>query len=289
MIVKNCVLITSVVSCLLLSIHSEVQAQSIDSYEDYKLYCSRGAFDYGLQSPDCSQYKDTYENRPQEELKQQDTRQEENTHSQTNNNNSEAKTKNIRGYVGGSLGAFFPTNDLDLLNLDDDSEIDEDIEEEDINESDFELDLDTGFGGSLFLGAMFNNNVGTDLEFILFGGGTEIDDLNYSEWGIFFNPRFIQPLSKQNNVAVFLSPGLGLSKGKLSTEISDELAEELGVEQGLELSVADDISFTLQVKLGLTFKLADKYEGFTQVRYVHPIGDYTIDTISPEVGLLVNF
>ena len=152
------------------------------------------------------------------------------------------------------------------------------------------IDLDTGFGGSLFAGAKFNKNFATDLEFMLTGGGTEFDEVGYSQWGIFLNPRFILPLSKKDNaVALFLSPGLGISKGKISYDFTDADAEALGTEEGLSISLEDDLSFAWQVKLGLSVPFSNRYSGFTQVRYVNPTGENTIDLFSTEVGLTIEF
>jgi len=99
--------VTAVATCLLFSISGEAQAKNIDSYEDYRMYCSSAAFQYGVQSPDCSRYKGIYENRLQEELQQRQIRRR----STQRGASPEFKTK---GYVGGSLGAFFPT-ELDIL------------------------------------------------------------------------------------------------------------------------------------------------------------------------------
>ena len=194
------------------------------------------------------------------------------------------QNKHIEGYVGGSLGAFFPTEDVELIEFDEDKIIEDYLESEfglsieelesefgiSIEELDPELrdeiieselgllnlgisaeqlreiaaiDLDTGFGGSLFAGAKFSKNFATDIEFMLASGGTEFDEVNYTQWGIFFNPRFIQPLSKkENSVAFFLSPGIGISKGKINYNLTDSDAEALGTEEGLSIGLEDDIS-----------------------------------------------
>ena len=294
------------------------QAKDLESYQDYRDYCSPAAYQYGIQSSDCDRYKGIYENRLLEETEQRQIRRNATKEkSDTNQDNR------IKGYVGASLGAFFPTEDVKLIEFDEEeiiesfigaelSELGLSIEELDpelidaIIESELGLsnlglsaddlreistiDLDTGFGGSLFAGAKFNKNFATDVEFMLIGGGTEFDEVGYSQWGIFLNPRFIQPLSKkENSVALFLSPGVGISKGKINYDLTDADAEALGTEEGLSVSLEDDISFAWQVKLGLSVPFNDRYSGFTQVRYVAPTGENTVDFLGTEIGLNFEF
>lgn len=292
MIVKNGFVVTSVVTGLLLCMPSQVKANQINSYEDYKLYCSPHVYLYGAQSPYCNQYDEIYKNRLQEELNQQQNRRRDTQQE----NNSAKQADQIRGYVGGSLGAFFPTESVELIKggtIDEEEIIDEEETILGVPISEIrEIDLNTGFGGSLFVGAKLDKNIGTDLEFVLLGGGTEFDDLGYSQWGLFINPRFILPLTNQeNSIFFFVSPGLGLSKGKLNYDIPDEVAEELGTEEGLSVSLEDDISFTWQIKLGLSFPLDERgrWRGFTQGRYVNPTGENTINVLSAEVGVALEF
>lgn len=258
--------ITSIVAILgLLTMPKIAQAKDIESYEDYRNYCSPAAYQYGIQSPDCDRVQNIYKNRVQEELEQEQIRRrktEKVTKDITQNNH-------IKGYVGGSLGAFFSTGDTE-------------------SETFGEIDSDTGFGGSLFAGAKFNRYFATDLEFMLLGGEAEpeffgnSDDLDYSQWGVLINPRFILPLSKKENaVALFLSPGLGISQGEISLDFDDD-GEFIFVSE-------DNIRFAWQVKLGISVPFGDRYSGFTQVRYVNPTGDLTADLVSTEAGFAIEF
>ena len=113
------------------------QAQEINSYEDFKLYCSDGAYQYDVASPYCDDYKQYYQDRIQEKLNRQPSI---NTESEKVERRSTNSTK-ITGYAGVSLGAFFPNED------DIDTGFDEDI-------------LNTGFGGSVFIGAKWNKYLG---------------------------------------------------------------------------------------------------------------------------------
>lgn len=272
MLIKKNLVVSLVATSGLLTIPQVALAKNIVSYEDYRNYCSPAAYQYGIQSSDCDRYQGIYENRLQQELNQQ-----QNIRRRNKETANDIQEKNrIRSYVGGSFGAFFPTEDKgDFFDLGSDLG---------------ELNLNTGIGGSLFAGAKFNKYFATDLEFILLGGGAEFDnvldeffdDLDYSQWGILINPRLILPLSSQKNaVALFLSPGLGISKGEVDWELDGD--------DDTRRSIEEDISFTWQVKLGLSVPFGDRYSGFTQVRYVNPVEDNTIDSISTEAGFAVEF
>ena len=316
MLFKNSSIASLVAISGLLAMPNLAQAKDIESYQDYRDYCSPAAYQYGIQSSDCDRYRSIYENRLQQEIEQKQIRRRNAKEKES----YVSRDDRVRAYVGGSSGAFFPTEDVELIEFDEDEVIENFIEEEGLSaeepidsetrdsiiESELGLselglsandlreistiDLDTGFGGSLFAGAKFDKNFAADIEFMLTGEGTEFDEVGYSQWGIFFNPRFIQPLSKkENSVALFLSPGIGISKGKINYELTDADAEALGTEEGLSVSIEDDISFAWQVKLGLSVPFNNRYSGFTQVRYVAPTGENTIDMFSTEAGLMVEF
>ena len=159
------------------------RAKDIESYQDYRDYCSPAAYQYGIQSPDCDRYRNIYENRSQQELEQQQIRKKDTKQKSDANQNNR-----IKGYIGGSLGAFF---------LDDDN-------------------LDTGFGASLYGGARFNRYFATDIEIALLNAGIDVSDLDYGVFVVFVNPRFILPLADDNNsVSLFLSPGIGISQASI--------------------------------------------------------------------------
>ena len=271
MLIKNSFIVSLVAIPGLLTIPKVAQAKDIESYEDYRNYCSPAAYQYGIQSSDCDRYQDVYENRFQQELKQQKIRR-----IKTEITNNIQESNRIKGYIGGTLGAFFPTEDKNnFFGLNGDID---------------DLNLNTGFGGSLFAGAKFNKYFATDLEFMLLGGEAEFDgefdelfdELDYSQWGIFLNPRLMLPLSQRKNaVTLFLSPGLGISKGEVDWKLDFADASRNSVEE--------DVSFTWQVKLGVSIPVGERYSGFTQVRYVNPVEEETIDLISTEAGFAVEF
>lgn len=281
MAVKNGFVVTSVATSFMFCLPSQVQAQKINSYEDYQLDCSPKAYQSDVQSPYCRQDEGLDPNRFPPELSPQEIRRRDSPPE----SNRARPANRVKAYVGGSLGVFFPTNESENLR----TVIDFVLGTNDFVDN-LAPDLEPGFGGSLFAGVKLNQNWATDLEFTLLGGDTEIEDTSYSQWGIFLNPRFILPLShQQNSVAIFLSPGIGISKGKVSYDLPDSVAQFLGIEENLGLSLEDAPSLAWQIKLGLDFPFEGRYKGFAQVRYVNPTGSNTIDLVSTELGFAVEF
>ena len=181
---KN-ILVTTVATTLVLTVASQAQANNIDSYQDYKLYCGPGAYQYGVQSRYCDQYEGIYGDKLQQELDQRQKRR--NTQPQT----IEEKANRIEPFIGGTIGAFFPTDEF----------------------------ANTGFGGSIFTGANFNRNIGADIEFGYLGGGTDFDDIDYSLWAIFIGPKFMLPLTnKENSSYLYLTPGIGVSQAEVDVD-----------------------------------------------------------------------
>lgn len=158
-----------------------VQAREIKTLEDYRLYCAPGAYQYNVQSPDCPQLREVFEDKQQRreqsefllEPKRRNTKQEQESKQQTS------------GYIGTTiLGLYFPSNDS----------------------------LGTGIGGSFFGGVKFNKFIGLDAELGGFFGGNDDDDA-YLVWYGFLNPRFFIPLSEENkHLAMYISPGIGISQ-----------------------------------------------------------------------------
>ena len=219
------------------------QAQEINSVEDYQLYCSSAAYYYDVESPECEKYKPVYE-----QQRQQESNDENSSPTIDNAEETPRSTQQVRGYIGGSLGAFFPDSDFG----------------------------DTGFGGSIFLGANFNKNIGLELETILLGGGTELDIADYSAWALFINPRFNLPLdanSQDAKISLFLSPGIGISQAEIDIDEFDLEAE-------------DETRFTIQVKAGIEYNISRSNSIFVQGRYVtQTLGNseyFSIDTYSNE-------
>ena len=126
----------------ILTVPNIALAKDIESYEDYKMYCSLAAYQYGVQSPDCGKYKAIFEERDIQENNLQPRRSNRIRRRTTR---SEDKPRDVsKGYIGINPGAFFPDTDV----------------------------LETGAGISLFGGKQFNPNFAADVEISLLGGNT---------------------------------------------------------------------------------------------------------------------
>lgn len=157
--------------------------------------------------------------------------------------------KRLTGYGGIGGGFFFPTEDDDTL--------------------------DNAFGGSLFIGDQVDDNLGLELEFVVFGGDTEANDEDYTLYGLFANSRIIAPLGggRRARIIFYFAPGLGFVDGETD-------AAGLGIE---------DTEFALQGKLGLDFKLSRSVGVFIQGRYILVTSEGSPDFISPEAGVQLRF
>lgn len=182
---------------------------------------------------------------------------------------SEEPTGGIGGYVGAVLGVYF-------LDLDEDRAI----------FTGNDVDIDTGFGSSLFAGIKFNRYLGTDIEFSGLVGNIDSDldeDENYTLAGLFLNPRFSLPLSDKNNsLAVYLSPGIGVSQ--LSSSLEDEVDDF-----DRTIIIEDDSRFTWQIKGGVSIPVSSKFSVLSQLRYTSQTGDDAIDYFGVELGAKFDF
>jgi opacity protein-like surface antigen len=182
----------------------------------------------------------------------------------------ESDRSGLSGYAGLTLGAFFP-------------DIDESTGVFEGNNT--ELD-DVAIGSSLFAGIRFNRYLGTDLELSGFTGDVDSDldeDENYTFGAIFLNPRFTFPLGdKRNSLALFLSPGLGISQ--LTSTVEDEVDDF-----DRTTLIEDDTRFTLQIKGGVSVPVSSKFSILGQVRYASQTGDDAVDYLSTELGINFDF
>lgn len=251
---KNTSIVTGMASCIVLGISNAASARDIESYEDYKQYCSSYAYQYKVQSPDCDRYQEIYQEQYNRELNiQQPTRR--------NLEQDEETNVGIDGYVGGTLGLFFPNDDL----------------------------VNTDFGGSIYAGIKFNKYVATDLEISRFGGDVEGSDTisslasdTYGLTTIFINSRFILPLeNKSNSVSLYISPGIGISQLDSRFELADNL----------DLVFSDDTRFTWQIKSGVSIPVSRKLDIFGQLRYVDRAGDdkNAFNYFATEIGINFQF
>lgn len=180
------------------------------------------------------------------------------------------KSGGISGYVGATLGVFFP-------DFDEDSDI----------FSGSDTDIKDGSGGSLFAGIKFNRYLATDLEFVAFAGDIDsdldVDDENYTVTSIFLNPRFILPLNnKDNSLDLFISPGIGFST--LISNVEDEIGDF-----DRTTSIEDETRFAWQLKGGASIPISSKLSILGQLRYASQTGDDAIDYFATEVGVEFDF
>ena len=192
------------------------QAQEINNYEDFKLYCSDAAYQYNVASPNCDRNKPYYQNKIQEELnRQQNINSEENKVERR-----KTKKNNVSGYAGLSLGAFFPDDE----------------------------DAATGFGDSLFVGGRWNRYLATDIEVIYFSGGDDsfyFIDPDYFAWALTINPRLIIPFNNSyNSASIFVSPGLGVSIVDDGYDTETDLAWQ--IKAGFTIPIKEKFNIILQ-------------------------------------------
>jgi len=195
-----------------------------------------------------------------------------------NNRPREAeKTGGIGGYAGVVLGVLFP-----------------DIDEDRPVFAGENVDLSTGFGSSIFGGIKFNRYFGTDIELSGFAGEIDSDldeDQYYFMSGAFLNPRFTLPLNdSKNSLALFLSPGIGVSQ--LSASVEDEVSSDLEDDDDdfdRTTIIEDDSRFTWQIKGGVSIPVSSKFSIIPQVRYASQTGDNAASYFGTEVGVRFDF
>ncbi|MEM6613169.1 MAG: hypothetical protein AAF652_13115 [Cyanobacteria bacterium P01_C01_bin.72] len=109
------------------------------------------------------------------------------------------------------------------------------------------------------------------------------EDESYVLGTFFLNPRFTLPFGRdRNNVALFLSPGIGISQ--LISSVEDEV-DDLDRTTFIE----DDIRFTWQIKGGVSVPVSRKFSVLGQLRYASQTGDEAIDYFGTELGASFNF
>ncbi|HEY9768790.1 MAG TPA: hypothetical protein V6C71_09880 [Coleofasciculaceae cyanobacterium] len=117
-------------------------------------------------------------------------------------------------------------------------------------------------------------------------GGVDSDldeDENYGIFSLFLNPRFTLPLNdRRNSLALFLSPGIGISQ--LSSSVEDEIDDF-----DRTTIIEDDTRFTWQIKGGVTVPVSSKFSILGQVRYASQTGDDAIDYFGTELGVNFDF
>ena len=150
-------------------------------------------------------------------------------------------------YAGGTLGLFFPG----------------DIE-------DTSIDPGTGFGGSVYGGYNFTEQISADAEFVINFAGNDIDQLDgsttdgsYTSYAFFVNPRFSYAFNQgeDDSPYVFASPGVGFGHASVGGDVGDDLEAE-----GFDNSGS---GFAIQGKAGVGYPITDKLDVIGQGRYMN--------------------
>ncbi len=266
MIVKNILLASIFTLCIPVTAQAQNVQNNTESYENRKVSCD------STNQAECDAYQEQRQRRidngvdsREQQIDNQVDNLDNEVDNQVDNLDNEvdnlvvpqrtrrtrrASTDKIKSYYAGfSGGVFIPDGGLNL-----------------------------GFGGSVFGGGMFTENIGADLEFLVAFGGLDDGDFdgvsnvdgNYSLLGFYLNPRYEIPFA--DNYKVFISPGIGL----LRTNINIDDGPGSNLDGG-------DTDFDVQVKGGLTFPIGESNEGFGQVRLVD------FDTVSLEAGMKFGF
>ena len=261
MILKK-TLISAIFAVFSLGICPAIQAQEIRTLEDYLDRCIPQEGD--AVPVEC----DTLDRNTELDVIKQD---EENKRKRSRRREVEKEEKSggIGGYAGTTLGIFFP-----------------DIDRSRPIFRGNDVDIDNGFGGSIFAGIKFNRYLGTDLEFNTIVGEIDSDldeDESYTLFSVSLNPRFILPLTgKKNSVSLYLSPGIGISQ--LFSTVEDEIDDFDRI-----TTIEDRTRFTWQIKSGVSIPVSRKFSILVQGRYTSQTGDDAIDYFGSELGVNFDF
>ncbi len=230
-----------------------VKAETPNDYSSYQFSCSYPANFDNVQNSECHSYPVADQN--QNEIERRNRR------------SRATKEKIIQGYYGGINNGIFLSPDP-LAGT---------------------IDLESGFGGSVFGGVKFPKNLSADAEVLFaFGGidtteavsGAQVDG-DYNTWGFFLNGRYDLPFSKNSKSSFFVSPGMGLIRSSQNAEVSFESS---GVRAASNLDTSTT-TFGFQLKTGAAFPIGKKITTFGQGRYM----TNGLSTLSAEAGLIYSF
>lgn len=182
----------------------------------------------------------------------------------TRTRRTRSSSSDSKYYAGVTLGLFFPG----------------DIE-------DSPVEGGTGFGGSVYGGYNFTEQIGADLEGLIAFGSNDIDDFvddlgvvtdidgSYTLFGVFANPRFTYAFEQGDDESpyVFASPGLGFGSYNIGGDVGDDLDAD---------NIDDSASgFAIQGKVGAGYPVTEKIDIIGQARYQYIFGAY--DVLEPQV------
>jgi hypothetical protein len=159
-------------------------------------------------------------------------------------------------YVGGNIAPFFP----------------------------FDGDLDIGFGGGIFGGYKFTDNISAEVEIFDYFGGTETDDLGYNNFGATANGVYRYYIDQRNPQSLYVFGGLGVGIGVASAtgDVADDL-DDAGVD-------TSETGFLVQGKGGVGYPVTDKIDAFAQTKFFNIFIDgEDADGLAIDVGATYKF
>ena len=243
--IKTLVLGSLLAFGLPLAAEAQMTTETSESYENYQVSCNSETYDPA--NPECDSFNVNYEAESEstgyDEYSQRRTRR-----------SRRSRTPDYKYYAGGNLGLFFPGGDAD-----------------------------TGFGFSILGGRQFNKYFSADLEFLFYGGGTEIDELGYNNLGVLVNAKGQYPFNqnKTNSVYIYGAGGIGYGRVADTGDVADA-RDDIGIE-------VSDGGFAFQFKAGLGYPLKDNVDLFGQFRYLNISVDDSFDNDAFSLDLGAKF
>jgi opacity protein-like surface antigen len=270
----------SIAAVLVFGLAQTAQADQTNNHQDLYLACNP-AIDQGS-NLNCS-----FNPQPIEIKQGSDTQIAQGTRGRR-------RKSKVDGYYGGFSGGIgFASGDSAT-----------DSDRESFGE-DYSAEYTNSFDGSLFGGIKFSKNLSADLEFFLALGGLDTEDTenflsdnnvtanvdgDFSAFALYANPRFELPLTKDDKLSLYISPGIGLSQTNANASIEDASGEGVQVSNVEVDESGTGISF--QIKGGAEYQISDTMDIFAQARYVTlPTGGdlESIKIFGIDGGLKFNF
>ena len=207
------------------------KAQDTNSYDSLKVSCDSGS--------ECSDFGVNFQEEGDQVAQTRRTRTR-----RSRRGDSDSKI-----YVGGTLGLFLP-GDID----------DYQVEVEDTFQ---EVEPGTGFGGSIYGGYKFTEQISVDAEGLLSFGNADPLDGSYTSFGFFVNPRYTYTLNEANDKSIYLfaSPGIGVGNINFNGDTGDLLEDEDIDDSGT--------GFAIQGKIGAGYPVTEKLDIIGQARYTN--------------------
>lgn len=144
----------------------------------------------------------------------------------------------------------------------------------------FDDDLDIGFGGGIFGGYKFTENISAEIEVFDYFGGSETDDLGYNYFGATANGVYRYYIDPGNSDSLYVFAGLGIGVG--NADPTGDVADDLDLDS--------ETGFLLQGKGGVGYPVGDKVDLFAQTKFFSIfIDDEDADGLAIDLGATYKF